>query len=659
MAAQDSRAAAGGALAGARLFDGPNAYLPGPAVFAQLRPGWLAALAGEDAGLPRHAGKRLLALLEKHFRMRLSRDIAPEVRTLLADPALRAAQAVALVALELQRLAGERVGTWNVLHGDRPGAPPAICVAIETRPIGRAAVAAACHLVEAAALDDEPRWRSEAVLGDLSVRTFQRALAASGLDNTMRAVDGEARRRSIPVVRADDARPSLQLGHGRQQRSVLNLLTDATSQIGSMLAGSKTLTATVLARLGLPTPRHEVVADPRSAVAAARRIGYPVVVKPDGSAQARGVAVALDNDDEVTAAFALARRHGRRILVEEFIIGDDHRMMVIGGRLISTAARRGARVTGDGVGTVAALIAALNADPDRGLKGRAPKASIEIDGEVDRVLARQGLTLESVPARGAVVPLRLTSNLSAGGDAVIVDDRVHPDNRAMAELIARSTGLDVVGIDLITPDIARPFHAVRCAINEINTQPGLGPFHMPGQENPAVVAALVDQLFPEGDPGTMPLALVCGGERADAVVRALHDRLLENGRHPACAGGFGLLADGVAGIEGAYRGDRTAALAVLCHPRADCGALAMPYRSWMDHGTGLSSWTVLALLEADTPDARAAAARLARLHRGPVLADAALASALDGVPGERITLLGAEDDAAVAARLAQLMGSPA
>lgn len=619
------------AVLATQCFDGPNSYLPSRALLAKLDPGWIAGLADSRGRLQAGVAARLQGVLLEHFRMGRRLTLSRDTEQMLSgQPSVE--RAVALVTVELQHLAGERVGPWHVLGAPGAAMPPAIVLAFETRAIAMAAVGAACHLVGAACSGIDP-------VEHASIARFRAAVLRHGLDNTMRAVVTEARRRAIPVLRPDENRPCLQLGHGREQRSTHNLLSDRTSQIGTMLAGHKNLTALLLARLGLPTPPQAMVATAADAIDAARRIGYPVVVKPEASAQARGVRVGLDSDSEVAMAFAQARRYDGGVLVEAFIAGVDHRLMVIGGRLVSTAARRPARVTGDGATTVAGLIATLNSDPERGAKGRAAKATIAVDGEVRRVLARQGLTLESIPEAGATADLRLTSNLSTGGDAEIVDHLVHPDNRRMTELIARAAGLDVVGIDLLTPDISRPFHAVRCAVTEINTQPGLGPFTMPGRENAAVVEAMVDLLFPAGDPGAMPCVLLLGGDRAEATARALHDRLREAGRQPARAGRSGLAVGGIPSAGPPLSGGRDGAEALLCHPRADTGILTITPDAWRDHGTGLETWRVLVLRDAGLHGCRRAAAGLAAIHPCPVIAETALARVLDELPAERLILI--------------------
>jgi cyanophycin synthetase len=119
-----------------------------------------------------------------------------------------------------------------------------------------------------------------------------------------------------------------------------------------------------------------------------------------------------------------------------------------------------------------------------------------------------------VPQAGERVYLRATANISTGGTAVDVTDAVHPDNRAMLERVARVSGLDVVGIDFITPDIARSYREVGGAICEVNASPGLRPHQVaaqvPGAVQRDVVGPILDLLFPGGGNARIPVVAITG-----------------------------------------------------------------------------------------------------------------------------------------------------
>src|SRR6185369_2316394 len=152
---------------------------------------------------------------------------------------------------------------------------------------------------------------------------------------------------------------------------------------------------------------------------------------------------------------------------------------------------------------------------------------IAIDDEAQLFLGRQGLSLESIPADGQKVVLRHTSNISRGGTNWNVTARFHPDNARLAERAAAIVGLDLAGIDLITPDIERSFRDVGGAICEINPTPGL---YM--QEPPFVIEdAILDGFFASGDRGRVPLLCLLADDDGAAaatvagIVQGLRKRM--------------------------------------------------------------------------------------------------------------------------------------
>ena len=129
-----------------------------------------------------------------------------------------------------------------------------------------------------------------------------------------------AEERDIPWIRLN--RFSLvQFGHGRYQQRIQATTTGTTSNIAVELASDKEDTNALLRDLGLPVPDQRLVYNTRSAIRAAERIGYPVVVKPLRGNHGRGVSIGMRTHGEVEVAFEKAREHGRAIVVEKFVDG--------------------------------------------------------------------------------------------------------------------------------------------------------------------------------------------------------------------------------------------------------------------------------------------------------------------------------------------------
>ena len=153
-----------------------------------------------------------------------------------------------------------------------------------------------------------------------------------------------------------------------------------------------------------------MVYDADDAVSAARRVGYPVVVKPLNANHGRGVSIRLTEDAQVEVAFATAREHSRAVLVESFLDGLDHRLLVVNGELIAASKRMPGHVVGDGERTVEQLVEIVNQDPRRGVGHEKVLTRLEFDEQAERMLAKKGYDKETVPAAGEIVFLRATAN---------------------------------------------------------------------------------------------------------------------------------------------------------------------------------------------------------------------------------------------------------
>lgn len=375
--------------------------------------------------------------------------------------------------------------------------------------------------------------RPENLGPDDTLRRFQQRAASMALDQTVAALTREAARRGIPWQVLDRPRRIVELGQGRHRRRLRETVTDRTSAIATWLQSDKAATNRLLSQRHFPVPRQALVAQAEEAVQQARRIGFPVVVKPLNLGKGTGVSLGLRDDAAVRAAFALAKRHSEQVIVESFIAGRDYRVLVVDGRMIAAANRIPAAVTGDGASSIARLVEAVNRDPERGRGFTRLMNRIELDAQADEMLRRRGLTRDSVPAAGETVYLRGTANISTGGTALDATDAVHPDNRSMLERCARVMGLDVAGIDFISPDIARSYREVGGAICEVNSSPGLRPHQVaarvPGARPRDVVGPIVDLLFPGGSDGRVPTAAITGTNGKTTTSRMLARILRQSG----------------------------------------------------------------------------------------------------------------------------------
>ena len=426
------------------------------------------------------------------------------------------------VTLEVQALAGHDVAFGRARETSEEGVYKVIFKYREEH-VARECLYAARDLC-LAAVYDRP-FDVAATISRLRELAEQVSLGPS-----TRAIVEAARARGVPFRRLN-TESLVQLGYGSKQRRIRAAESDRTGAIGQAIAQDKELTRTLLHAVGVAVPEGRPVVSAEDAWAAAEEIGVPVVVKPQDGNQGRGVAANLSTREQVLAAYAAARLESEAILVEKFAPGHDYRLLVVGERMVAAARREPAQVVGDGVHTVAQLVDIVNSDPRRAEHHSNVLSKIHLDVIALAVLAEQGYSPESVPPAGAVVFIRRNANLSTGGTAIDVTERVHPDVAGRAVDAARVIGLDIAGIDILAPDISRPLEEQGGIVVEVNAAPGLRMHLEPsvGVSRP-VGEAIVATLFVPGETGRIPIVAVSGTNGKTTVARFVAHILRGTGR---------------------------------------------------------------------------------------------------------------------------------
>jgi cyanophycin synthetase len=265
-----------------------------------------------------------------------------------------------------------------------------------------------------------------------------------------------------------------QFGWGAKGRVFFESASNADGALGWQWQSNKVTAKALLQALGMPTPAHALVSQARELAAAAGRVGFPCVVKPLDRGGGKGVTANITRPADLDTAFDHARQYTRGpVMVEAHVPGDDHRLMVIDGRLVAAIRREPSFVLGDGRSTVVALLAELNAPRSMNVVKSRYLRPIALDGVLRQHLAAQSLAPTDVPAAGRRVTLRSNANLSTGGLCTDVTPLCHPQVRAMAEQLATTTGLATTGIDYLSTDISRAPAETGGAFIELNTTPGL------------------------------------------------------------------------------------------------------------------------------------------------------------------------------------------
>ncbi len=481
-----------------RALRGPNYWRLAPVVACDVRLGSLEEVSSAD--IPGFTG-RLMAAMPTLSTHPCSRR-APGGFVERLEKGTQLPHILEHVALELQALAGNDVSFGRVVPSGEAGLWWVI-VAYEEEAVGVQSMRDAVDVVRACIAGEAADV--ERIVEDL-VSLYE----STRLGPSTGSIVEEARRRGIPVRRLNN-RSLVQLGLGKNLRRIQATMSDFTSAIAIEIAQDKDDTKRVLQNIGLPVPRGDVARSVDRAVEIAEDIGYPVLLKPLSANHGRGISGRLDDEAAVREAYAAARDHGPRVVVETFAEGKDHRVLVINGKVVACAERVPAHVVGDGRRTVRELVGVANADPRRGHGHTKVLTRLPCDALTEEFIARRGLTLESVPTAGEVVPLRATANLSTGGTSIDRTDEMHPDNVTACEMAANIVGLDIAGIDVLTPDITVPFRENRAVIIEVNAAPGVRMHTHPAEGQARNVgAAVIDMLYPAGQQADIPVIAVTG-----------------------------------------------------------------------------------------------------------------------------------------------------
>lgn len=489
---------------GLRVFHGPNIHTPFAAVAAEFEPDFSSRLAPSTI----ESNWRLVDDTPLWNNDKPSHDLG------FAELALR-------IAVKLQH------------PGDPEHARVMVKTARKTRKISlylgfidhqaslhvlRSAITLAERIFLAATGNASPLAQLAPLLKQLK-RELSQALPQSPI---IRTLVREAHARSIPVSPVAKYSRIWLFGQGAAGRQYFEAANERDSFTGMKLQRDKTLSNSLVKRLGFPGVSHAVAMNIQEALSIAGSIGYPVVVKPISSGKGNGVSAFVVDAEDLQQAFTKARSvSADGIIVEAHVKGNDHRLAVFGGKLAWVAARYPASVVGDGVSTIGELIAIENRrrtdDP-----GAADGGLLQITADQDMIrhLQKQGLTLDSRAAQGSRINLRSIANISKGGAIADVTELAHPDNIEMAEAIARSFRMDTMGIDFLTPDIGRSWREVPCAVIEVNGTPGIFFDHR--------AARILDASFKAGSNGRIPSLILISpaAEYAELICQLLSDRKL-------------------------------------------------------------------------------------------------------------------------------------
>jgi cyanophycin synthetase len=473
---------------------------------------------------------------------------------------LSMAHALETVTLALQAQAGCPVSFSRTTPTNEPGVFQTV-IEYSEEDVGRQALAAAERMINDA-IEGHSGQAIETTLADLRELNEDIRLGPSTGSIVQAGVA-----RGIPYYRLTSG-SLVQFGWGSKQRRIWAAEVDSTSAVSESIAQDKDLCKQLLAAAGVPVPTGKPVYSVDEAWQVAQDIGLPVVVKPQDGNQGKGVTVNINTRDHIAIAFKAADDIGTP-MVEKYLPGSDHRLLVVGDRLVAAARRDPPQVNGDGVHTVRELVDIVNADPLRGDGHATALTKIRFDEIAKKRLEIQGFTPDSVPALGQRVVLRNNANLSTGGTATDVTDDVHPAVAARVITAARMIGLDICGVDVVSETVTRPLEEQNGGIVEVNAAPGLRMHLSPSfGKGRAVGEAIINHLYPSGENGRIPVVAVTGTNGKTTTTRLIAHLFASSGLRVGMTNTDGVHVNGRQIDSGDCSGPKSAR-SVLLHPDVD------------------------------------------------------------------------------------------
>lgn len=415
------------------------------------------------------------------------------------------------IAIEIQTLAGMFCGYGRTRSAHKQGVY-FVVFAYEIEEVGRYAIEAAVRIAEALVQGKEYDLQKD-------LRQLEKLSRRYRLGPSTQSIVDEAEKKCIPFKRLDN-NSLVVFGHGVKQQKLRGSLAGTTRGMGLRLARDKESTRQLLAREFIPVPKGILVYNEQDVEELISDLEFPIVIKPIEGSSGTGVTRPVSSLREALMAFKIAASVSTPVIMEEFVKGNDYRLILVNYKLIAASQRTAASVTGDGTSTIEELVNRANTDPVR-VKGHV-LTKIEIEEETNEILSAKGLRLSSVPANGETIELKYTPNISTGGGSEDVTDHVHPYNIFLAERAAKIIGLDICGIDIIARDLGKPLTGGNGCIIEVNSGPGLRMHHFPAKGLPRNIAKpIIEMLFPDGDDGRIPLVAITGTNGKTTTTRMI------------------------------------------------------------------------------------------------------------------------------------------
>jgi len=490
------------------------------------------------------------------------------------------------IALEIQVLAGMDAGFGRTRGTNATGVYNVVFSYVEEN-VGVFAAESAVRIAEALVKGEDYPLEED-------ITTMRQMRDKERFGPSTASIVDEATSRDIPYIRMNNS-SLVQLGYGKNQMRFRATITERTSSIAVDIAGDKEETKRILKEQAIPVADGSTVSNEAELKDLIAEIGFPLVIKPQNGNHGKGASINIKTEQQAIDALAHAQKYSPKAIVERFIIGHDFRVLVIANKMVAAAKRTPAHVTADGKHTIEQLIEIENKDPRRGYGHENVLTEITIDRDTLDLLARNGYSLQSIPAKGETVFLKSTANLSTGGTSLDVTDMVHPHNIFVCERIAKVIGLDICGIDIMAQNLSQPLQETGGVVLEVNAAPGFRMHLAPSEGQPRNVAApVLDMLYPLGKSARIPIIAITGTNGKTTTTRLISHIIKNNGYRVGYTTSDGIYIQNSLMIKGDTTGPNSAEF-VLKDPTVEFAVLETARGGILRSGLGFNNCDIAVL----------------------------------------------------------------
>ncbi|MEF2175169.1 MAG: hypothetical protein V3575_01750 [Candidatus Absconditabacteria bacterium] len=294
----------------------------------------------------------------------------------------------------------------------------------------------------------------------------------------------KAIKRNYEVNIIDKTANIFQISHDGRKYLFKNIDGGINSSLGQKISRNKDLTYKLLEFYGINYPKTIILSknqeiDYNKII---ETLGFPIVIKPSNTNHGIGISMKIKSVEMLEEGIKEGFKYSSKIIIQRQIKGKDHRILVVGNKVVAGIKKTPCKIIGNGINTIKELIEDENKNPLRGevinLGNTAiytkPLVSIKINERVKKFINNKyNYDFDSIPQKNEKIYLKGNSNISTGGTYIDITDNINEITKKQCIEFSKAIGLKVCGVDIMSSDISKPMNENGGGIIEVNSTPGI------------------------------------------------------------------------------------------------------------------------------------------------------------------------------------------